>query len=92
LLGDNAYAGRRHKIPQRNHRNDAVHTQMLKGVEDGDKTSGDRRCARPPVSLDDIAIDPNSALPQPLEIHHRARRPADQALDFMRPSANAPTR
>ena len=65
---------------------------MLEGIEDGNKTPGDRRRARPPVGLDDIAIDPDGALPQHLEIHHRPQRTADQPLDFMRPSANAPTR
>jgi hypothetical protein len=65
---------------------------MLEGIENSDKTPGDRCRPRPSIGLDDIAIDPYGALPQHLEIHHRAQRAADQPLDLMRPSANPPTR
>jgi hypothetical protein len=92
LFGDDPDARRRHKIPQRNHRNKAVRTQMLEGIENREKTPSDRCRPRPPIGLYDIAIDPYGALPEQLKIHHCPQRTADQALDFMRPPSDPPPR
>ena len=49
---------------------------------------GNRRRARAAVGLNDVAIDPDRALAEPLELHHRAERSADEPLNFLRAAAD----
>src|SRR5262245_3561668 len=65
---------------------------MLKSIENRDKTPSDRCRSCPSIGLDDIAVDPDGALPELLEIHHGAQRAANQPLDLLRPPANPPPR
>src|SRR5581483_9751344 len=50
----------------------------------GDPRAGDRRAASPSVRLEDVAVEPERALAERLEIGDRTYRPADQALDLDR--------
>jgi len=49
----------------------------------GDKAACDRRCARAPVGLEHVRVDPDSALPQLLKVRRRPHGTADEALDFL---------
>jgi hypothetical protein len=52
----------------------------------------DRSAARAAVGLQDVAVDPQRALAECLEIRHGAQRPPDQALDLDGPPAEPPAR
>src|SRR5919204_590441 len=49
--------------------------------------AGDGRAARAAVGLEDVAVEPERALPQDLETGDRPQRAADQPLDLDRPAA-----
>src|SRR2546423_5627324 len=53
----------------------------------GDVRAGDRGAARAAVGLEDVAVDPERALAERLEIDHRPQRTADQPLDRARAPA-----
>ena len=53
-----------------------------------DEAAGDRRGARAAVRLDHVAVDPDRPLAQLRQSGHRSQRSSDQALDFLRASAD----
>ena len=60
--------------------------QSLERQAEGDERSGNRGGARPAIGLNHIAIDPDGALAQLLQIGDRAQRSSDEPLNFLRPS------
>ena len=60
----------------------------LHGEHHRDKPAGDRGGARPPVRLDDVAVDPDGALAKFRQARHRSQRAANQPLDLLSASAN----
>ncbi len=58
----------------------------------GDPGAGDRGAARAAVRLENVAVEPQRALPERLEVAHRAQGPADEALDLDRPPVRPPAR
>ena len=56
----------------------------LEAVVQGDPGARDGRRARAAVGLDHVAVDGDLALTEPGQVHHRAQRAPDQALDLLR--------
>ncbi len=57
-----------------------------------DVRAADRRAARAAVGLEDVAVEPERALAERLEVDHGAQRAADQPLDLDRAPALLPAR
>src|SRR5271168_819210 len=84
---DDAHADRRYEILDRRGRQSSRIDQALQGQAESYERSGDRSGARASVGLDYIAIDPDGAFAQTLQISNRAQRASDQALNFLRAAA-----
>jgi hypothetical protein len=61
--------------------------QALQSQAERYECSGDRSGSRAAIGLDHVAIDPDGALAQALQISHRAQRASDEALNFLRAPA-----
>ena len=84
LLPDDADAHRRDGVPDWIGRQPAFGQQLADGQGQRDVGAGDRRRARAAVGLQDVAVHPDGAGAQLLQVEGRAHRPADQALDLLR--------
>src|SRR6266571_8546778 len=56
--------------------------EAVEGAPRGDVGAGDRRAPRPAVGLEHVAVEPQRALAECLEVCDRAQRAADQTLDL----------
>src|SRR5439155_18978268 len=75
------------------HRGDLRDEEALHPVRDErggerDVASGDRRRAGPAVRLEHVAVDGDGPLAETCQVDDAAQRPADEALDLMRPPAD----
>ena len=65
--------------------------QTLDRIAQSNHSPRNRRTTRPPVRLQNIAVDSNRPLPQSAQIERRPKRPTNQTADFtsprIRPSA-----
>ena len=61
--------------------------QALQREAERDEGSGDGSGARASVGLDHVAINPDGALAEMLQIGNRAQRAADEPLNFLGASA-----
>ena len=62
---------------------------VMSAARERDVAAGDRRGARAAVGLEHVAVDGDRALAEPREVDDAAQRAADQALDLVRPAADA---
>ncbi len=60
-------------------------------IDQGHECPVDRRCPRPAVGLQHVAIDPQGSLTQPIKIDHRAEASANQPLDLHAPPVDLPS-
>jgi hypothetical protein len=60
----------------------------LQGEDECDEAARDRRRACAAVGLDHVAVDPDRSFAKLLQFRDRSQRPADQALDLLRASAD----
>ena len=72
---------RRHRVHERPAEAHAVERAPRRDVD-----AGDRGAARAAVGLEDVAVEPQRALAERLEVDHGAQRPADQPLDLDGPA------
>ena len=82
--GDLAVQGAGGNPPARN--------QLVTGVGQRDKPSGDGRGSSSAVCLEHVAVDGDRALAQRLQISHCAQRAADEALNLLSATALFPFR
>src|SRR3954447_11237673 len=80
---DDAAGNRRDVIAQWIVADDRAPPHPAETIVQGHPGPRDRGCARPTVSLDDIAIDCDLTFAKRGQVHHRPQRTADQALDFL---------
>src|SRR4030095_10936284 len=57
-------------------------TEALERAARRDPGPGDGRAARPPVGLENVAVEPERALAEGLEVADRAQGAADETLDL----------
>src|SRR4029453_524936 len=81
-------ADRRDVVVQGNGPGDVAFTELFEGESQGHEGPGNGRRARAAVCLNDVAVDPDSALTERRQVRDRAERSADEPLDFLRPPAD----
>ncbi len=83
LSVDHADAYRRDQAPHGGRSDEPELDRGGEGVVDGDGGAGDRGGAGAAVRLKHVAVEANGHLTEPEVVEHRARTPADQALDLL---------